>query len=120
MCSSIPLEAAVKQGVLKDARTEPELKVVAVSQILFAEIVILGFAMDGKICLGAQIVKDLYICFFGSSEKASAATRSSKRWSRQVIGKGFMFGFEVIQFGKKEISRPDITKAINELRYPIS
>ncbi|KAK8564416.1 hypothetical protein V6N13_005359 [Hibiscus sabdariffa] len=64
MCSSIPLEAAVKQGVLKDARTEPELKVVAVSQMLFAEIVVLGFAMDGKICAGAQIVIDLYGGFF--------------------------------------------------------
>ncbi|KAK8714449.1 hypothetical protein V6N13_149640 [Hibiscus sabdariffa] len=42
--------------------------------------------------------KSLLICtcvFFGNSEKASATTRSSKRWSRQVTDKGFMFGFDV-------------------------
>ncbi|KAK8485841.1 hypothetical protein V6N13_149674 [Hibiscus sabdariffa] len=65
----IPLEAAVKQCVLEDARTEPELKVVAVSQRLFAEIVVLGLAMDGKICPRAQIVIDLYGGFFGKQRE---------------------------------------------------
>ncbi|KAK8561142.1 hypothetical protein V6N12_048217 [Hibiscus sabdariffa] len=64
MCYSIPLEAAVKQCVLEDARTEPKLKIVAVSQRLFAEIVVFGFAMDDKICPGTQIVIDLYRGFF--------------------------------------------------------
>ncbi|KAK8561149.1 hypothetical protein V6N13_149669 [Hibiscus sabdariffa] len=70
---SIPLEAAVKQGVLEDAWTEPELKVVV-------------------ICTSA---------FFGSSEKASVTTKSSNRWSRQVMDKGFMFGFDDQRNGTK-------------------
>ncbi|KAK8594176.1 hypothetical protein V6N13_125985 [Hibiscus sabdariffa] len=41
--------------------------------------------------------KSLKICtsaFLGSSEKASVTTRSNKRWSRQVVDKGFIFGFD--------------------------
>ncbi|KAK8561150.1 hypothetical protein V6N12_048225 [Hibiscus sabdariffa] len=68
---SIPLEAAEKQGVLEDARTEPEIKVVVVSQMLFAEIVVFGFTMDETIMSyipHALITKRLISLFYVNVE----------------------------------------------------